>query len=152
MRDIPADISHLDSMSESEPGYLVSSAHSLAHSDASSVGTAASCSHSRAAPACAVSPGSKKPAMAYQAQRDIVGQAPGVHIKAVISGKKRSEPDEDKDENSAAANASEPLTPSKRPNTEGGGGTEYALAASKVGNGHFSDARVELSTHSASES
>jgi hypothetical protein len=70
----------------------------------------------------------------------MVGQAPRVHIKAVISGEKRSEPDEDKDENSAAANASEPIKPCKRPNTQGCGGTEYVLAAIKVGNGHFSDA------------
>ncbi len=137
-------------MGEGEPAYLASSSHSLAQSDASGVGTAGSCSHSRAALACAVSPGGKtKPATVYQAQGVMVGQAPRVHIKAVISGEKRSEPDEDKDENSAAANASEPIKPCKRPNTQGCGGTEYVLAAIKVGNGHFSDALVDPSTHLA---
>ena len=136
-------------MGESEPAYLASSAHSLTHSDASSVGTAGSFCHIIAAPACAVSPGRKKPATVYQAQGVIGGEAPGDPIKAVNSGKKRSEPDEDNDENSAAAIAAEPPTPSKRPNTQGGGGTEYVLAASKVGNGHFSDPLVDPSTYSA---
>lgn len=133
-------------MSESDPAYPACIAHALAHSDASAEGTVVSCAYGRDDQACTMSRGRKKQAAVYQAEGVIIGQTLGADIKSVISGKKRCEPDETNDENSEAAHFSES---GKRPNTQGGVGTEYALASSRVGNGHFSEALVDPSMHSA---
>ena len=169
---MPTDISHLDSMGEGEagshvylasstrnsnfrPAYLGSSGHPLPHTN-----TSASRSRSRTAHGCTAAPGRKKAAATSKTHAADLRQIPGA-----TSGRKRPGRDDDnndtgadKDDTGAAATASEPLSPSKRPNTQGAqgaqgaqgpSGAEFALAGSKVGT-LFSDAFVDTtSTHSA---
>ncbi len=120
------------------PAYQGSSGSTLAHA-----GTNASRSRSRHAQACAAAPGRKKAAATSKTQAAVLGQ-----ISGATGARKRPARAADRDDDGAAAIASEPLSPSKRPNTQGAGGAEFALAASKMGT-HFSDAFVDSSTHSA---